>query len=144
MGEGRREVNGMEKEVLYGIIGLLAGSLLTVLVVSNAVNSNNTQMMRMMGMRMPQEMMGEMMDHGTGMDMSMNQMTETLKGKTGNEFDKAFLDGMIVHHQGAIEMANLAKVNAKHDEIRKLADDIIKAQASEIEMMKTWQKAWGY
>ena len=136
--------------MLYGVIGLLVGVLVTTFAASNAVNTNNTGMMRMMGMRMPDEMEEKMeeemeeMHEANGMDMSMNDMTENLKGKTGDEFDKAFIEGMIIHHQGAIDMANLAKTSAKHDEIKNLADGIIKAQSSEIEMMKTWQKNWGY
>ena len=55
-----------------------------------------------------------------------------------------FLMQMIPHHQGAIDMANLAKQNAKHQEIKDLAEGIISAQANEIEMMETWQKTWGY
>jgi len=76
--------------------------------------------------------------------MTMSQMSEGLKGKTGDDFDQAFISSMIEHHQGAIDMANLAKENAKHDEIKKLADDILSAQSKEINMMKTWQTDWGY
>ena len=136
------------QSILYGIIGLLIGVLITVFVASNAVNSNNQGMMRMMGMKMAderEEMMDERQDlHRGGMDMSMNEMTESLKGKTGDEFDKAFIEGMIAHHQGAIGMAQLAKDNALHDEIKKMADDIISAQSKEIDMMKEWQESWGY
>jgi uncharacterized protein (DUF305 family) len=67
-----------------------------------------------------------------------------LKGKTGDDFDKAFIEQMIVHHQGAIDMANLAKQNAKHDEIKKLSDDIVTAQTKEINEMTSWQQQWGY
>lgn len=138
----------MKKEsMLYGIIGLLAGSLLTIFMAASAVNNNSTGMMRMMGMRaQEQNMMQEKEDemHGGGMDMSINEMTESLKGKTEDAFDNAFIDAMIDHHQGAIEMAKEAKVNAKHDEIKSLADDIISAQNKEIEMMMDWQKTWGY
>lgn len=137
--------------ILYGIIGVLAGSLLTIFVASNAVNNKNQQMMGMMGMR-TQNMMEETEEmieekdemHKVGMDMSMNEMTESLKEKTGDAFDKAFINAMIDHHQGAIDMANLAVENAKHDEIKTLANDIISAQTNEIEMMKEWQTAWGY
>lgn len=135
----------MEQKWLYGIIGLLGGVLIAVLVASNAVNNNNQGMMRMMGMRMPEarEMEKEEMHRG-GMDMSMNEMAESLKNKTGDEFDKAFILSMIDHHQGAIDMANLAKVNGVHNEIKKMAEDIIAVQSKEILMMKDWQKMWGY
>lgn len=124
----------MPKEsILYGVIGLLAGSLMTIVVATTAVNNNMNSMMRIMGM-------GSHVDQ----DMGMNEMSEQLRGKLGDEFDKAFIAQMIVHHQGAIDMANLAKQSAKHDEIKKMADDIISAQSREIEQMKQWQKDWGY
>lgn len=137
--------------IVYGLVGLLLGVLITIFVASDAVNSNNMDMMRMMGMRTGQNMMEEKeeMMEGVGeihqgMDISMNEMTDSLKGKTGDEFDKAFIAAMIDHHQGAIDMANLAKVNAKHDEIKKMAEDIISAQSKEIEIMQEWQRSWGY
>ena len=142
----------MEQKWLYGIIGLLSGMLIAILFASNVVNNNNQGMMSMMGMQTSQNMMAgkqEMMEevdemHKNGMDMSMNEMSESLKGKTGDQFDKAFITQMIDHHQGAIDMANLAKVNAKHEEIKSLAEDIISAQTKEIEMMKQWMNSWGY
>jgi uncharacterized protein (DUF305 family) len=76
--------------------------------------------------------------------MTMAQMNDALKTKTGYDFDKLFLSEMIEHHQGAIDMAKLAKTNAKHDEIKKMADDIISAQSKEIDMMQGWQSDWGY
>jgi len=78
------------------------------------------------------------------MDMSMGDMSSMLEGKTGDAFDKAFIEGMIPHHQGAIDMARAALQSAKHDEIKRMARDIISAQQSEIDMMKQWQKDWGY
>jgi uncharacterized protein (DUF305 family) len=77
-------------------------------------------------------------------DMSMSSMNSELKDRSGDDFDKAFLEMMIEHHQGAIDMANAAKDNAKHSEIKAMADDIISAQSNEIEQMKNWQKQWGY
>lgn len=77
-------------------------------------------------------------------DMSMSAMNTELKGKSGDDFDKAFIEMMIEHHQGAIDMANAAKANAKHSEIKAMAADIISAQNREIEQMKDWQKQWGY
>lgn len=81
------------------------------------------------------------MDHD---DMTMGDMVDMLKGKTGDELDAAFLEGMIPHHQGAVDMANLILKNAKHEELRQMARDIIDAQQKEIDMMEGWQKAWGY
>jgi hypothetical protein len=85
------------------------------------------------------------MDHGGDMmGMSMDDMAAMLEGKTGDAFDKAFLEGMIPHHQGAIDMARAAKASAKHQEIKDMADDIIEAQQREIDMMRAWMEDWGY
>ena len=76
--------------------------------------------------------------------MSMSDMTTSLKGLTGDEFDNRFITEMITHHQGAIDMATLAKTQAKHQEIKDLANTIITAQTSEITQMQAWKKSWGY
>lgn len=85
---------------------------------------------------------GHMMNNIGGMDSAMDDMMEGLSGKTGDEFDKAFLSEMIVHHEGAVEMAQAALQNAKHQEIKNLANAIISAQTTEIVQMKAWQKSW--
>ncbi len=104
--------------------------------------------MKMMGMT--QGSLGCPMDkssnqgHATGMGSSMRDMVESLSNKKGDDFDRAFIEGMIIHHEGAVEMAEQAKKKAKHDEIKKLADEIITAQTREIRMMKDWKNSWGY
>ena len=124
----------------------MLGIVLTLLFARSVVDNNMTGMMRMMGIMQNQGMMEEreemMGDHDGS--MSMDGMIEALEGKTGDDFDKEFTSLMIEHHQGAIDMANLAKTNAKHQEIKDLADDIISAQTKEINLMQDWQKTWGY
>jgi uncharacterized protein (DUF305 family) len=91
---------------------------------------------------------GTAMNHSNGStdhaSMSMDDMMTELEGKTGDDFDKAFIEMMIPHHEGAIDMARAAQQSAKHQEIKDMAEDIISAQQSEIDMMKGWQRAWGY
>ena len=54
----------------------------------------------------------------------------------GNGVDRAFVAGMVPHHESAIEMARIAQERAQSDFVRDLAEDIIKTQASEIETLK--------
>lgn len=132
----------MKKEtILVGIIGLMAGLLIAGVTAVVAVNNDNHSMMRMMGMDTKQSDLSYSSDHD---DMSMSQMTAELKDKTGDDFDKAFIEMMISHHEGAVDMAELIPARAKHEEIKQLGQAIISAQTKEIEAMKQWQKDWGY
>lgn len=78
----------------------------------------------------------------TSMHGAMDGMTLGLSGKTGDEMDKAFLNEMIVHHEGAIEMAQALLKETKRPELLKLGNDITTAQTQEIQMMKEWRNAW--
>ena len=73
---------------------------------------------------------------------AMDDMTMGLMGKTGDELDKAFLDEMVLHHEGAIAMAETLRAGTTRPELLKLAQDIITAQTGEIQMMKDWGKKW--
>ena len=77
-----------------------------------------------------------------GMHGAMGGMMMGLSGKTGDELDEAFLEGMIVHHQGAIEMSKVLVSGTKRPELIKLGNDIITAQTKEIEMMQQWRTSW--
>jgi len=105
------------KPLLYGIIGFLLGGLL----VSIAATTFNKPA-----------------------DDSMATMVSSLQNKTGDAYDAAFIDQMIMHHQGAIDMAKLSVNQAGHQEVKDLSKDILSAQEKEIANMKEWQKAWGY
>ena len=64
-------------------------------------------------------------------------------GGSGNATDAAFVNDMVPHHESAVEMAEIAKEEADHAEVRKLADEIIAAQKREIETMKSVQSDLG-
>ncbi len=77
-----------------------------------------------------------------GMESAMHDMAGGLEGKAGAEFDRAFLDEMIVHHEGAVVMAELALLHAEHEEVKQLANAILAAQREEIRQMGAWREAW--
>jgi uncharacterized protein (DUF305 family) len=75
------------------------------------------------------------MDHGsTG--MGSGGKAREMVMEDGRYSDRAFIDAMAPHHQGAVEMAEVALENAEHQEIRDLAEDIVSAQQAEIEQLK--------
>ena len=94
------------------------------------------------GQMMMNENGGMMMKTGGDMSSMMMDMNKGLEGKTGDAFDQTFLNEMIVHHQGAVEMAKLVLKTSKRPELIKLANDIIAAQNGEIKMMQDWNKTW--
>lgn len=52
--------------------------------------------------------------------------------------DVDFLRGMIAHHQGAVDMAQIVLDDGKNPQVRRLARDIIRAQNLEIKWMEAW------
>ena len=74
------------------------------------------------------------LEHGT--------MGEGGTATTDAPFDAQFIDGMIVHHQGAIVMAKQALERSSRPEIKALAQNIVTAQESEIARMREWRRGW--
>lgn len=90
-----------------------------------------------------------MMDHGmmgkSGMHMGLTgEASDSTRLENAENFDKAFIEGMIPHHQMAVMMAQMLKNGTKRDEMKMLAEDIITAQTKEINEMRQWYKEWGY
>ena len=119
----------INKPLISGVVGFLIGGLIVSIAATTfdkpKDSTSNSNMISMSS-------------------MSMDDMTADLKGKTADEFDRAFLADMMAHHEGAVAMAQLSAKNAKHDEVKQLSADIITAQQKEISEMKQWQMDWGY
>ncbi|WP_129337483.1 DUF305 domain-containing protein [Cellulomonas endophytica] len=84
------------------------------------------------------DMSMEGMDHsGMEMDgMSMDEAMTELESLSGAEFDRRFLELMIAHHTGAIDMAQQEIEDGSDPEAIQLAQDIVEAQTAEIDEMQ--------
>jgi uncharacterized protein (DUF305 family) len=81
------------------------------------------------------ETLGLTMDE-MGMSMDMSDLDGA------KPFDKAFIDMMITHHQGAIRMARAELDKGGSAELRAIARAIVSAQKREIAEMNRWRKQW--
>lgn len=71
-----------------------------------------------------------------GMDMDPGGLEHA------DPFDRAFIDMMIPHHEGAIRMAREELAKGENPTLRSLAEDIVAAQEREIAQMREWREAW--
>ncbi len=76
-------------------------------------------------------------DHGA---MSSSEHGSTQVSST--PYDAQFIDGMTIHHKGAVVMAEQAMKESQRPEIKQLAQNIIATQNLEIEQMATWREQW--
>jgi uncharacterized protein (DUF305 family) len=74
-------------------------------------------------------------DHGGGDAASHGAPSGTMDERT-------FLARMVPHHESAIVMAELARTKAQRPALRRLAEDIIEAQETEIADMQAWHRDW--
>ncbi len=107
------------KPLIFGITGFILGGLLVSVAASLQMDRQQP-------------------------DSGQHQSVATLRDKTGDAFDRAFLSEMIQHHDDAVAMANLAEQRAKHGEVKQLAQTINRTQSQEIDQMQSWQEDWGY
>jgi uncharacterized protein (DUF305 family) len=78
---------------------------------------------------------------GLSMDaMGMSMQAEQLD--SADDFDRAFIDMMVTHHQGAVAMAKAELAHGSSDELKALARDIVTAQEREIADMRRWRAEW--
>lgn len=84
-----------------------------------------------------------MMSNKSGMHMGIRgDESDISRLENADDFDVAFVEHMIPHHQMAVMMASMLKNGTKRSEMKKLADDIISAQTKEIDQMRSWLQDW--
>ena len=71
-----------------------------------------------------------------------HKMVERLASSSGEEFEIAFMEMMIKHHETAIKEARHCLDKAEHAQLRSLCENIIATQSGEIAQMQTWLCQW--
>lgn len=86
------------------------------------------------------DMMAEAADEGhAALLQTMEPMhSDMMRGMTAADFQTAFVCSMIPHHQGAVEMAQVAQQYSDDPWIRMFAQEIISTQQVEIAEMQAW------
>lgn len=143
----------MKNNTLFvgAVVSVLLGLFIGYAVWGNKAMDSTTNMAmssKTGGHMMPDgTMMGGMKNMGgmgstMSMESIMTSMMASLSGKKGNEFDKAFLTEMVMHHEGAVVMAKAVLTSSNRPELKKLANEIIGAQNKEVSQMRAWYKMW--
>jgi uncharacterized protein (DUF305 family) len=122
-----------EQAVLMSDIALTNSTSDEVLALARDIKAAQApeieQMSAWEGVR-PNTHMGHMMD-----GMLSDEQIQKLRDSKGTEFDRLFLEGMILHHEGAIKMAQKV-TGSKNKEVAAIATAIVEAQEKEIAFMK--------
>ena len=121
----------MSKKAMIIALGLLgAGTVASV--------ERSAAQMQMDGMSVTQPK-GDTSAPSQAFNAAMVKMDQGMDIAYTGDADKDFVAGMIPHHQGAIDMANVELKYGKDPELRKLAGEIVSAQEKEIALMQEWQ-----
>ncbi len=107
-------------------------------------------------MKMMQEMHGKMMGSGMAMQpkgdtgpasQAMNGIIARMHGETTPPFsgnaDVDFVMRMISHDQGVVDMAKVVLAFGKDETVKKIAEDVIRTNETNIAKMRTWLKQQG-
>ena len=141
----------MSPDMMQSMMQMMQGCMGMMQMMQGAMGQGMPMQGGMMqgGQNMPM-MQGGMMQGGMSeamagymaamskMDMPMMQGIQA-----SGDPDIAFVNGMIPHHQGAIDMAKVVLQYGKDEQVKTWANQIIAAQEKEIAEMQAWLKARG-
>ncbi len=140
----------MKKGILIGLTFTLAIVVLGAACGQNATNSNsamnhggmnhnsmmnNNSSMNMNGMNQ------NSMPMNSNMPMNHSDMKSDANAASA-PYDLQFIDTMIAHHTGAVEMAKMVDGKTQRTELKAFAQKIIADQNKEIAQMKEWREKW--
>jgi uncharacterized protein (DUF305 family) len=127
----------LKRYTSFGLLALLFAVALMLASCAGAGSSSAEQGSSEQdgGEEAADEMQG--MDH-SNMDMGSEGMmaASEMLMENGEYSDERFIDAMVPHHQGAIDMAEVALENAEHLEVLQLAENVISTQQAEIEELR--------
>ncbi|MBU1325286.1 MAG: DUF305 domain-containing protein [Alphaproteobacteria bacterium] len=72
---------------------------------------------------------------------SETSMHTKMAAASGDTVDEAYIAKMIAHHEGALEMAQVALAQSTDPEIRRMAQAVVDTQTREIAEMRAWKPA---
>lgn len=112
-------------------------------LAANLISAQEGEMSVMRAIDTDMHHMGNTARGNMGMsDDELGMPVDAAKLEKATPFDRAFMDVMIVHHQGAVRMAKLQLAKGDQPALRVIAHDIIGAQSREIGRMRQWRDAW--
>lgn len=125
----------MKKSTAYGL--LLTLILITAGLACQSNPTQNTAQTNTAG-----DHSGHDMSNMNGHDMSKMDHGVSAPGAADQPFDLQFIDSMIHHHEGALQMADMVIGKTERKQLKDFAQKIIDDQKKEIEQMRKWREEW--
>lgn len=129
--------------IIIGLLALLVGLLLGYFFGTNRIPQQGFFGMTPMYQGMDNRMYGDALIDGDGaLQHMMDEMMFIGRGESGEAYEEAWLRGMVVHHLGAVAMAENLLEETDRPELIELGNNIIESQSKEIEQMRGWLQTW--